>query len=387
MRSHAGLRRRVPLPSSTPRDELLGTDQSAPPVAFTIRRIAGGARLLGLGWMLVLVLVALARDAMPRPAIGWTLVALSALWAVVAGVDQLQPRIGDPWWITAGDAGLAAFALVAPTLAESTDLFYGGFPGIAVVAAAARQRSLGWIVAALLSIVTLARFRIADVGEALAQLSALVTYGMLAAIVGWAVHVIYRTDNARRRAEDQKTRAEERSALATHLHDSVLQTLALVQREAGDATRVASLARRQEQELRGWLFGSSNGDTEGLARSLESAAVELEQGYGGTVEVVTVGDAPLEGSARAILAAGREGMLNALKHSGSERVDVYLEVGGGNIKLFVRDRGVGFDRTKVPSDRVGLRDSIGKRIDGVGGTVDVRTSPGEGTELRLEVPV
>ncbi|MGH8924841.1 MAG: sensor histidine kinase [Acidimicrobiia bacterium] len=360
--------------------------QFGPPVAFTIRRIAGGARLIGLAWMMVLVIVALARDAMSRPGVGWALVGLSAVWVLVAIVDQLQVRPADPWWITAGDAGLAAFALVAPEVSASTDLFYGGFPGIAVVAAAARQRSVGWMVAALLSVVTVARFQIADVSQALAQLSALVTYGMLAAIVGWAVHVIYRTDDARRRAEEQQTRAEEKAALAAHLHDSVLQTLALVQREAGDATRVASLARRQEQELRGWLYGSANGDLAGLARSLEMAASELEEGYGGTVEVVTVGDVPLEGSARAILAAGREGVLNALKHSGGDRVDVFLEVTSDMIKLFVRDRGIGFDRVAVPADRAGLRDSIERRIEAVGGRVEIKASAGEGTELRLEVP-
>jgi signal transduction histidine kinase len=366
---------------------LVEKTQFGPPVAYTIRRIAGGARLIGLGWMMALVVVALVRgDAMSRPSVGWILVGTSAVWTVVAGLDQLQTRDADPLWITAGDASLAAFALLAPELAGSSDLFYGGFPGIAVVAAAARQRSLGWLVAALLSMVTVVRFQIGDVGEALAQLSALVTYGMLAAIVGWAVHVIYRTDDARRQAEEQRARAEQKAELAAHLHDSVLQTLALVQREAGDPGRVATLARRQEQELRAWLYGTDNGQAMGLARSLEAAAAELEEGYGGTVEVVAVGDIPLQGTAKAVLAAGKEGVLNALKHSGDKRVDVYLEVTPQTIKLFVRDRGVGFDRLAVPADRAGLRDSIEKRIAGVGGKVEIKSQPGEGTELRLEVP-
>ena len=360
--------------------------QFGPPVAFTIRRIAGGARLIGLAWMIVLVMVALARDAMTRPGVAWTLVGFSAFWAVVAALDQLRVRPADPWWITIGDAALAAFALVAPEVSGSSDLFYGGFPGIAVVAAAARQRSVGWMVAALLSAVTIARFRIADLSQALAELSALVTYAMLAAIVGWAVHVIYRTDDARRRAEDHQARAEEKAALAAHLHDSVLQTLALVQRGASDPTRVVALARRQEQELRGWLYGQADGDAAGLARSLEVAASELEEAYGGKVEVVAVGDTEVEGSAKAILAAGREGMLNALKHSGADRIDVYLEVQPRNIKLFVRDRGVGFDRITIPADRAGIRNSIEGRISAVGGKVEIKSLSGEGTELRLEVP-
>jgi signal transduction histidine kinase len=115
-------------------------------------------------------------------------------------------------------------------------------------------------------------------------------------------------------------------------------------------------------------------------------ANELEEQYGGKVDVVTVGDAPLDGPSQAILAAGREGVLNALKHSGSDRVDVFLEVSARRIRLFVRDRGVGFDRVLVPADRAGLRDSIEGRIRAAGGKVEIRSPAGEGTELRLEVP-
>ena len=337
--------------------------------------------------MLTLVLVALARAGLERPAVGWLLVGFAALWLLITALDQIRPREVDPIWITVGDTALAAFALLAPELAGTNDLFYGGFPGIAVAAAAAGRRVRGWVVAAALSAVTVARFEIADLGDVLARLSALVTYGMLAAIVGWAVHVLYRTDDARRRAEEARARAEERAEVATHVHDSVLQTLALMQREANDRGRVISLARRQEAELREWLYGATSDDAEQLSRSLAAAASEVEDSYGIKVEVVSVGEAPLSDNGRALVGAGREAMINAAKHSGADQIDVFLEV-GNTLKLFVRDRGVGFDRSLVGADRAGIRDSIERRLTQLGGSVAWATSPrgiGGGTEVRMEI--
>lgn len=351
--------------------------------SLTIRRITGGARLIGLGWLLTLVLVALAREGLSRPAVGWAVAAAAAVWFAVTAFHQFRSQLRDPIWITAGDTALASFALLAPELAGTDDLFYGGFPGIAVAVAAAGRRSRGWVVAAILSAVTVARFEIADLGAVLARLSALVTYGMLAAIVGWAVHVLYRTDDARRSAEEARARAEERASVAAHLHDSVLQTLALMQREAGDPGRVMSLARRQETELREWLYGASTDHSTGLARSLSIAAAEVEDTYRIKVEVVNVGDSPLTDNARELVAAGREAIVNSAKHSGAERVDVFLEV-GANLSLFVRDRGVGFDRAAIGDDRAGIRHSIEARLARIGGTVAWSTIGG--TEVRMEVP-
>jgi signal transduction histidine kinase len=354
-------------------------------IGLTIRRIAGGARLIGLGWMLVLVLVALARQGLERPAVGWLLAGGSLTWGVLSGLDHLRKRGADPTWVTVGDAVLAALALLAPEAAGSDDLFYGGFPGIAVAAAAARSRRWGWLVALALSAVTVARFQISDVGAALARLSALVTYLMLAAIVGWAVHVIYRTDRARRQAEESQARAEERSRMAAHLHDSVLQTLSLIQRQPDDPRRVISLARRQERELRDWLYGTVPADGAGLALAVRALGAAIEDEHRVKVEVVTAGDAPIDSVANAVLGASREAVVNAAKHAGTQQVAVYLEIEEKIIRLFVRDRGVGFDLNLIPPDRAGLRDSIKRRIESIGGRVEVRSSPGKGTEIRIEV--
>ncbi|MGH8927508.1 MAG: sensor histidine kinase [Acidimicrobiia bacterium] len=337
--------------------------------------------------MLLLVLVALARAGMTRPRIGWALALATVAWGVTSGLDQLRQRSVDPTWITVGDTLLASFALLAPDAAGSSDLFYGGFPGIAVAAAATRGRRRGWIVAGVLSVVTIARFEVADLGDVLGRLSQLVTYLMLAAIVGWAVHVLYRTDAARRSAEEAGARAEERSRMASHLHDSVLQTLALIQRDSNDSQRVVGFARRQERELRDWLFGTENLESSALSEAVRLVAAQVEEVYPVTVEVVAVGEAGLGPAAQALVGAGREAITNAAKHSGDATISVYVEAGAEALKLFVRDRGGGFDPTSVAPDRRGLVDSITRRVERVGGRSEIRSVPGQGTEVRLEVPV
>lgn len=356
-----------------------------PGIGLTIRRVAGGARLVGLAWMLTLVLIALARGGLERPVVGWFLVAATLAWGIPMAGRQLSTDPEDPVWVTAGDALLASFALLAPGFAGSSDVFYGGFPGIAVVTAAARSRRLGWAVAGLLSVVTVIRFQLETFGAVLERLSSLVTYLMLAGIVGWAVHVIYRTDDARRRAEEARARAEERSEVATHLHDSVLQTLALIQRQPEDQTRVVSLARRQERELRDWLYGTGGIEAGGLAEAIRTVAAEVEDGYGVHVEVVTVGDSEFDFSAQALAGAAREAIVNAAKHSGDSTMSVYMEAAPQLMRVFVRDRGIGFDLDEVPADRRGLQDSIHGRLGHVGGTAEIRSTPGQGTEVRLEV--
>ena len=161
------------------------------------------------------------------------------------------------------------------------------------------------------------------------------------------MHVIYQTDAARRLAEDAEARAEEKSRVAAHLHDSVLQTLALIQRESADPARVVGLARRQERELRDWLFGTAGLGLAGLADAVRRMAAEIEDSYRVKVEVVAVGEASLHPAAEALVGAAREAMINAAKHSGAETFSVYVEADEKALRLFVRDRGVGFDPDAV----------------------------------------
>jgi signal transduction histidine kinase/phage shock protein PspC (stress-responsive transcriptional regulator) len=181
-----------------------------------------------------------------------------------------------------------------------------------------------------------------------------------------------------------RIREQERAELAAHLHDSVLQTLALIQKRAADPSVVAGLARRQERELRRWLLERPDpGAGDSIATALERAAAEVEELHQVPIEVVTVGDGPLDGDLDAMVQAAREAMTNAAKFAGSDRIDLYAEVEPGSVEVFVRDRGVGFDPISIPSDRRGVRDSIVGRMERHQGRAAVHSRVGEGTEVEL----
>jgi signal transduction histidine kinase len=185
-----------------------------------------------------------------------------------------------------------------------------------------------------------------------------------------------------------RIRSEERTDMAARVHDSVLQTLALIQKHAQEPRRVASLARRQERELRGWLYGDQPLDEEGasLVAALEAAAGDVEELHGVRVELASAGDCPVDASVNALVLAAREAMTNAAKFAGVEEIDVYAEVTDDAVGVFVRDRGAGFDRKKVPADRRGIVESIEGRMERAGGRAIVTTRPGKGTEVELHLP-
>jgi signal transduction histidine kinase len=182
----------------------------------------------------------------------------------------------------------------------------------------------------------------------------------------------------------ERIRSQERAEVAAHLHDSVLQTLALVQKRAEDPRAVASLARRQERELRAWLNGGRTpgaGDT--VAAALERAAAEVEDAHRVAIDVVTVGDAPLDERLEALVAAAREALTNAGKFAADEPISVYAEVTPERAAVFVRDRGPGFDPAAVPADRRGVRESIVGRMERHGGRAAIASPGGAGTEVEL----
>ena len=189
----------------------------------------------------------------------------------------------------------------------------------------------------------------------------------------------------------ERVRSEERAEVAEHLHDSVLQTLTLIQKRAAgsgdpDAREIATLARRQERELRRWLYGRSDTSASAQFRTtVESLVADVEDLHGITIEAVVVGDAPMDAGMDALTAAMREALVNAAKFSGMTEVSLFVEVAGDSVTAFVRDRGVGFDPGVVPEDRHGIRDSIVGRIRRHGGEAEVRSSPGEGTEVRISL--
>ncbi|MCX2971534.1 PspC domain-containing protein [Streptomyces sp. TRM70308] len=190
-----------------------------------------------------------------------------------------------------------------------------------------------------------------------------------------------------------RIRAQERAEVAAHVHDSVLHTLTLIQRNADNAREVARLARAQERELRAWLYRGGRPESEEeaeapqtLAEAVRATAADVEDHHGAPVEVVCVGDCPCDDRLAALLQAAREAMVNAAKYGGEAgAVQVFAEVEGRGVFLSVRDRGPGFDLDAVPADRMGVRESIIGRMERNGGTARIRTAPGEGTEVELEM--
>lgn len=184
-----------------------------------------------------------------------------------------------------------------------------------------------------------------------------------------------------------RVRSQERADVAAHLHDSVLQTLALIQKHADDGRTVATLARAQERDLRSWLYGAGTPANTSVAGALRSTAAEVEDAYALPVEVVTTGDCVLSEQLQPVVLAAREAMANAAAHSGSDKVDVFAEMSSERVEVFVRDRGRGFDAAAVPDDRLGVRRSIHDRMRRHGGSSTIRTGLGEGTEVKLSMDI
>jgi signal transduction histidine kinase len=212
---------------------------------------------------------------------------------------------------------------------------------------------------------------------------ALTGIGILVAFGPWVTRLARDLGTERR----ERIRQEERAEMAAHLHDSVLQTLALIQR-SDDPARMSILARHQEAELRDWLYG--NAPTEGsdrLSTALRAAARKIETDHQVPIEVVVVGDYPLNESTRALLGAASEAMVNAAKHSGAERVSLFFEADDDELVVYVTDQGKGFDTATVAKDRHGIDRSIRARVTRAGGEATVESVVGEGTEVALRLPV
>ena len=217
--------------------------------------------------------------------------------------------------------------------------------------------------------------------------------GVIFALVGLAgvgvvmAPVLWRTITQLRMEREGRIREQERAELAAMIHDQVLHTLALIQRNAGDVKSVQRLARGQERSLRNWLYRPTGSPTERLAAALEQAAAEVEDTYAITVEAVVVGDTKCDDRVAALVAATREALVNAARHAGVDTVSLYAEVESEELSVFVRDRGAGFDPHSVQDHRHGVRGSIVGRMQRHGGRAEIRSAPGDGTEVRLTMPV
>jgi signal transduction histidine kinase/phage shock protein PspC (stress-responsive transcriptional regulator) len=333
------------------------------------------------------------------------------LGVVLYGVLWLSLResprpVGPPRRGAAIDSvAILAVAAGAGLLARSTGYWVGdrvALPALAVAGAAALfggrddsardTRRRGWPLRVALGLTLLGVGAAVSVAVAGAEWATVgkSAVGALAIVAGVGFLMwpwLGRLTADLRFEQRERIRSQERADVATHLHDGVLQTLALIQRRAEDPREVRAMARRQERELREWLFEDPSKkqiDSVGTLLRRELAAVEDDHQV--RIEVVSAGDAPLDDAARALVAAGREAVVNAARHAKVDKIDVYLQASAEDVELFVRDRGVGFDTEAVDADRHGVADSIRGRVERAGGTATVRSAPGEGTEIELRVP-
>ena len=198
--------------------------------------------------------------------------------------------------------------------------------------------------------------------------------------------VLWRSVGALRTEREARIRETERAEIAAMVHDQVLHTLALIQRNSGDGREVARLARGQERSLRNWLYKPSASPAEKLSAALEESSAEVEDTYAIGVDTVVVGDVDVDSDIAALAAAAREAMVNAGKHAGVDTISLYAEVEPDQVSVFVRDRGAGFELAGVRDDRHGVQGSIIGRMQRHGGRAEIRSTPGEGTEVRLYLP-
>ena len=352
-------------------------------IVFALLLMAGGAGLLlyAAGWAL------LPEGEGGEPAVARLRLSLD-------GSDQVQRLLGVALlasgallalreiglWL--GDALMWPLALGAMGAAVMWRQDAGGsVAGAGGGRAAAARVGAGVVLVAGAVWAFLAANDVADAARPVLAAMASMVAGLGLIFGPWAWRLTNELVEERRR----RIRADERSELARMVHDSVLQTLTLIQRHATDPTEVTKLARRQERELRSVLYGVGAPDGDSLTAAMEAAAAEVEDLHGVPVEVVAVGDCPIDERLAALVLAAREALVNGAKFSEAPTLSLYVEVEPERVTVFVRDRGKGFDPETVPDDRRGIAESIRGRLERQEGTAVLRTAPGEGTEWELSL--
>lgn len=370
-------------PLSRPRDVLVGGVclGVARHLGWSVRRtrvvaivasMAGGAGVLLYLWLWALVPLdakepdaeSTVRRRVPVAAIAIGVAAIAAVAAVMLASDD--PRLTASLAVVTGATGIA----VAWSLG-----FDRHDPS--------RTRRYALVIRSL-AVALLSAAGITALLSRPSAVNAVIGVGMLVlAVAVLAAPRVVALSSDLQSARTARVREEQRAEIAAHLHDSVLQTLALIQNRAGPSSEVARIARAQERELRDWLFVGDEPTVADLGAELREVAASIELQYPVRIDVVTAGES-VNQSTGVLVAAAREAMLNAARHAGGE-VSVYLETSRSSIDVFVRDRGPGVDLDALPGDRMGIRESIIGRMNRAGGTATVRPGAGGGTEVHLHL--
>ncbi|MDH4017779.1 MAG: PspC domain-containing protein [Actinomycetota bacterium] len=364
-------------------------------LAFVGTTLVGGVGLVAYALMWVFLPLDSDRAAVPgagRPAAtGWDLTGVLGVLALGLGVLLGLAALGLPIRISVWGPVLIVGAGAVLLWRQSDDLQRTTIRnraevGVRSTASLSDRQSLvrvlvglGLVLLGLVAVVG-PQLDLATTGRSVAAAGAVLA-GVVLIALPWIASWIKGFEAQRYAA----VRAQERAVMAARVHDSVLQTLTLIQRRADDPAEVARLARAEERALRSWLYAPV-GASGSLGAALSEVVATTEVDYDARIDLVTVGEAMVDDRMAALVAATREAVVNAAKHAGAPAT-VYAEVDEQQVEVNVRDRGCGFDQSAVGADRHGVRESIVARMDAVGGSATVRTAPGEGTEVRLVLPV
>jgi signal transduction histidine kinase len=310
----------------------------------------------------------------------------AAVWTVVTIAASRDPVSLRTWQFVGLDGAVALYVASASYIAGASELFHGGYP-ISWLAVAAFAGGIRLAVAAA---VVLAAQQV--VGFLLTDRSLVATTGafvfiVYAVIFGWTIDTLRRNDERRRDAEraleaerTERALEAERLALANELHDSVLQTLQVIRTDADDADRVRYLVRSEERSIDRMINRYRHPGPAGFEAALLAVRDEVEDLHGVEIRTVIRDDVPLTPPVAVAVDATREALTNAARHSGASLVNLYSEVDNGSVRVYVRDRGAGFDPATVEEGR-GLRHSLRRRMEDSGGSLQITSTPGLGTEV------
>ena len=363
------------------------------PIDSTLRRVVVAFRFVGAAWLIILAATVLSVEEEASQAVILAAVVTVVLWSAVTwwmSVHRTEWFRTIAWLIV--DGAVAVWIAVSPFVAGAEHKFFGGYPMTWVFMAA----YIGGVTYAMPTGGVLAFTQIAGAfGQDRAITSTVgdITVFVISAVLfGWAITTLRETD-ARRHAAVRELEAErrerrladERAEIGAHLHDSVLQTLALIQQDSTD-DRIRALARSQDRDLRAFIDRMASPYEFSFVAALKAAAAGVEDDRSAIIEVVAVGDCELAPNLTAMINAAKEAMVNGVKHGGGSKVSVFVEVREGVVTVSVRDRGPGFDVDSALASSQGLAQSVIARIDRHGGAVSISSDPERGSEINLRMP-
>jgi len=363
-------------------------NEPVPKIETTLVQLVLFVRILGFVWMTLLVVVTWFTDSDANLVVVALAEIAAAAWTVVTIVASRNPATMRTWQFVILDGAVALFVASASFLAGASELFHGGYPisWLAVAAFAGGMR-LAVAAAVVLALDQIVGFMLTD--RSLVATTGAFVFIVYAVIFGWTIDTLRRND-ARRRAAEHALETErteraleaERLALANELHDSVLQTLQVIRTDADDADRVRYLVRSEERSIDRMINRYRHPGPAGFEAAILAVRDEIEDLHGVEIRTVIRDDVPLTPPVAVAVDATREALTNAARHSGAQIVNLYSEAHDDSVRVFVRDRGVGFDPITVEEGR-GMRHSLRERMEDAGGTLQITSTPGLGTEVEI----